>query len=346
MTPYLYPDEGPVAFRRDRDLGDVIRVSIEWMRETAGTWIPAVLAIAGPLYGVGSVLGGFASPASGVSVLAVLVNGIAGLFMSSVVFGIIRRYRVAETELSVGGVWEEAKEWIWPQVGFGMLTAFFVFLALLPFGVIFAVAGAEDASVLMIFGYGLALLVLAVFAAPYYILGLASRIIDEDSAVDAYRRAAGLVRSHRWLATGTSLVIYGMIYFIAGVFGGGLQALLMAIGGEVGVLAAIGSLLATAVLVPASVFGAVASVFLFETLVEREEGTQLDADIEAIRDEGAVASPRLPVVPPPPAPELEAPDTRGFAERLREDRPVDHDASSGSEPQRGGFRGGGFEDDA
>ena len=352
MDPYHYPDDGPIAFRRERDLGDVIRVTIEWMREMAGLWIPAVASIAGPLYLISAVVSSVVPLDSPVVGLTGIVDGIAGLMMTSVIFGILRLYRVGQTDLTIGGVWAEAKDWIWPQVGFGFLSAFLAFLLLIPFGIIFAVAGAAAGSPVLLVGLGLAVLVLVCFALPYYVLGLASRIFDEDSAIDGYKRAAGLIGAHRLLATGTTLVIFGIVYFIAAVLGGGVQALLLAFGVSP-VVMAIGTVGAVIVLVPASVFGSVASVFLFETLIEREEGTLLDDEIEAIR-EGAPEEPRQPVVPPPVEPKatLEAPDTRSFAERLRDDRraqdgeSTDPDASSTPSDERrgGGFRGGGFED--
>jgi len=353
MDPYHYPDDGPIQFRRERDLGDVIRAAIDWMRETAGIWIPAVAAIAGPLYVISAIVSAVVGPESPAFGLLGLVDGVAGLLMSSILFGIIRLYRVGETDVSIGAAWQEAKSWIWPQVGFGFLTAFFIFLLIIPFAIIVAVAGGENIAPLLMVGLGLAALVLLPFAAPYYALGLASRILDEDSAVDAYKRASGLISAHRWLATGTTLVIFGIVYFIIVVLGGGMGALLGAFGASP-VVIALTTVITTILIVPAGAFSNVAAMFLFEALVEREEGTLLDDEIEAIR-EGAPEEPRQPVVPPPVTTKatLEEPDTRSFADRLRDDAlakdsPSDSDASStrpdGS--QSGGFRGGGFEDDA
>lgn len=357
MDPYHYPDDGPIRFRRERDLGDVIRAAMMWMREMAGTWVFSVLAIVGPLYLISAIASALVGPDSPAIGLLGLVDGVAGLLMSSIIFGIVRLYRTGETELSLGVVWQEAKAWIWPQVGFGLLTAFIGFLLAIPFVIIVALAGGENIAPLMMVALGLAGLVLLAFAAPYYALGLASRILDEDSAVDAYKRASDLISAHRWLATGTTLVIFGMVYFVIAVFGGGIGGLLGAFGASP-VVIALATVVSTLLIVPAGVFSNVASMFLFEALVEREEGTLLDDEIEAIR-EGAPEEPRQPVVPPPltPSETLEAPDTRSFAERLRDDRApsddelandtsAEEDASStrsGRSP-RGGFRGGGFGD--
>ncbi|GAB5536514.1 MAG: hypothetical protein Rubg2KO_27630 [Rubricoccaceae bacterium] len=350
MDPYLYPDDGPIRFRRERDLGDVIRAAMVWMREMAGTWVFAVLVIAGPLYVLSAVISALVDPESPALGLLGLVDGIAGLLMSSILFGIVRLYRIGETELSIGAVWQEAKAWIWPQIGFGFLTAFFGFLLVIPFVIIVALGGGENISPLLMVGLGLAGLVLLAFAAPYYALGLASRILDEDSAVDAYKRASGLISAHRWLATGTTLVIFGVVYFIIAVFGGGIGALLGAFGASP-VVIALATVVSTILIVPAGAFSNVASMFLFEALVEREEGTLLDDEIDAIR-EGAPKTPRQPVVPPP-LPDraiLEEPDTRSFAERLRDDRQDDELAADTSADQDAsstrpsGFRGGGFGD--
>ncbi|MEO0558999.1 MAG: hypothetical protein AAF170_12530 [Bacteroidota bacterium] len=353
MDPYLYPDDGPIRFRRERDLGDVIRAAMVWMRETAGTWVFAVLVIVGPLYVISAIASALAGPENPAIGFLGLLDGIAGLLMSSIVFGIIRLYRTGQTELSLGEVWQEARAWIWPQIGFGFMTAFIGFLLVIPFVVIVALSGGENMAPLMMVALGLAGLVLLAFAAPYYALALASRILDEDSAIDAYRRAAGLISAHRWMATGTTLVIFGIVYFIIVVFAGGIGAL-MGVFGASPVVIALATVVSTFLIVPAGAFSNVASVFLFEALVEREEGTLLDDEIEAIR-EGAPSEPRQPVVPPPVAAPLEAPDTRSFAERLRDDRASSADdpasdppeGASSSRPEsspRSGFRGGGFGD--
>lgn len=352
MTPYLYPDEGPIAFRRDRDLGGVIRATLQWMREMAGVWIPAIAAIAGPFYLLSAIASSFVNPESGGLGLLGLVDGAAGLLMSATTFGIVRQYRVAQSEVPLGTAWEEAKAWFWPLFGFGFVTALFAIALVIPFGVILALTGGEDAPVGVWIALGLAGLVAMILAAPYYTVGLASRIFDEDNAVDAYRRGAGLVAAHRGFATGTVIVVFGMVYFIIAVLGAGVVELLRVFAPSP-ILLAIGSVVSLVALVPAGVFGNVASVFLFETLVEREEGTLLDAEIDAIRDDHPAEVPRTAVVPPPRDLELEAPDTRSFADRLRDDQAANDDASSrsgsGSQeslPQRGGFRGGGFEDGA
>lgn len=351
MDPYHYPDDGPIAFRQERDLGDVIRVTLQWMREMAGVWIPAIAAIAGPLYLISAIASALVGGNSSAIGLIGLVEGLAGLLMSGAIFGIVRRYRVGEVEASIGDVWEEAKAWVGPLFGFGLVSLLFAVLILIPFSVVIVLAGGEDAPVGLWIAAALTGLAVAILAAPYYNIGLASRVFDEDGAVDAYRRAASLIRPHRAFATGTVVVVFGMVYFIAIVLAGGLQEILVAFGASP-VVVALGTILSLLAVVPAAVFGSVASVFLFETLVEREEGTLLDAEIAAIRD-GATDESRQPVGLPLREVGVgpEAPDTRSFAERLRDRPPADdgstddaqEDASS-SRPS--GFRGGGFEDTA
>ena len=176
------------------------------------------------------------------------------------------------------------------------------------------------------------LLILGIVAAPYYALGLVSRIFDEDGAVDAYKRASGLIKPHRGLATGTTFVVFGMVYFIAIIIGGGLGALLLSLGVS-SVLQALGTIVTVLVIAPAGLFGSVASTFLYESLVEREEGTLLDAEIAAIRDGIEAPEPDRPV--PAPVASGEAPDTRSFAQRQLDARRARDGESA---PRRAGRR--------
>ena len=349
MEPYHYPDDGPTAFRREHDLGDVIREAIGWMRETAGVWIPALAAIGGPLYLISALLGAFASSASG---LSGILDAIAGLLTSAAGFAILRLYRIGVVAPSVGEVWDEAKAWVGPLFLFGLVTVLFAFIALVPFGIVAAVVGTAAPSGALIVVFGLLVLVLAVAAAPYYALGIVSRVFDEDGAVDAYKRASSLISPHRGLATGTTFVVFGMVYFVVFVIAGAFGAALVGLGVS-GVLQALGTIVTVLVIAPAGLFGSAASTFLFESLVERQEGTLLDAEIAAIRDGVEAPEPARPV-PAPVAPQPEAPDTRSFAQRQLDARRAREDESSSAElgndgagpdsaSERSGFRGGGFD---
>ena len=342
MDPYHYPDDGPIAFRREHDLGDVIREAIGWMRETVGVWVPALVAIGGPLYLASALLTTFAGSAAG---LSGILDAIAGLLTSAAGFALLRLYRVGVVAPSVGEVWDEAKAWVGPLFSFGLVTVLFAIVALIPFGIVAAIVGAGTPSAGLIVVLGLLMLILAIATAPYYALGIVSRVFDEDGAVDAYKRASGLISAHRWLATGTTFVVFAMVYFIILVVAGAFGAALVGLG-ESGVLQALGTILTVLVIAPVGLFGSVASTFLFESLVEREEGTLLDAEIAAIRDGVEAPEPERPA-PAPVVPPREAPDTRSFAQRqldaqrARDDEtPPDEDRDDATD--RGGFRGGGF----
>ena len=358
MDPYHYPDDGPIAFRREHDLGDVIREAIGWMRETAGVWISALVAISGPLYLVSALLTAFAFDGSAV-VLATILDVIAGLLTSAAGFAILRLYRIGVVAPSIGEVWDESKAWVVPLILFWLVTVLFTLVAMIPFGIVFTIVSVTVGAVLPSTGaivvMGVLMVVAAIAAMPYYALGIVSRVFDEDGAFDAYKRAAGLIASHRALATGTTFVVFAMVYFlvliVAGAFGGMLIGL-----GESGVLQALGGIVTVLLISPAGLFGSVASTFLFESLVEREEGTLLDAEIAAIRDGVEAPEPERPV-PAPVALPREMPDTRSFAQRqldarrARDGEDTSDEAPSDAQPdapgrddapERGGFRGGGF----
>ena len=339
MDPYHFPDEGPVAFRQERDLGDVVRAAIEWTRDMAPVWIPALVAIAGPLYLASAVITVVAG-VDGAMFGSFLDLG-AGLLSSAAIFGILRRYREGAPDVTVGEAWEEAKAWAGPLFVFGLVTAGLAILLIIPFGLVAAALGIAATSPVAIAVVGLLFLVVGVLLAPYYALGVVSRVFDEDASLDAYKRAARLIAPHRGFATGTVFVVYGVMYFVVFAIAAALAAALEVLGSSP-LVEAVVSLFSLAALVPATVFGTVASTFLFESLVEREEGTLLDAEIEAIREEPA---PALPEAPPP----AHGPDTRGFAERLRDGAEPSPAAPSDSDdegPRPGGFRGGGFGDRA
>ena len=334
VTPYHFPDDGAVRFRRERDLGDVINASVRFCRETWRAWLPALALIAGPLYVVGGALQGAGLGGQGVGSF---VNAAAGFLVAAGTFGYVRLYRTGGADAETAEVWDETKGLLGAVFGFNVGSFLVLLLLLVPVlllaGVGIAASGVSTASAVV--GGGIALVAIAVVVLvlyPYYAAGLACRALDEDAFSDAVRRVHGLIREARGFAVGTALVLLFIVGFVSVVVGGTVGGL-VAFGtefGEVTVLGGVLTGLASVVLIPFSVFYYVASAFLYDALVARVEGTEVGEGIEAIAQEtrlgGAVAPaapPRPDAAPPRPAPEPTRPDD---------------DAGGGA----GGFRGGGF----
>ena len=331
IEPYRFPDDGEIRFRRERDLGDVINASVRFCRETWRAWLPALAFIAGPLYVLGGAL---QSMGEGGAALGGIANGVAGLFVAAGAFGYVRLYREGVEGAETADVWDETKGLVWPVVGFGFGTLGALLLLALPVAFVAGVAGAAGGAVAAgavgVLG-GLALVALLVALYPYYLAGLAARLLDEDSFLDAVRRVHGLIREQWGFAIGTALVLLFIVGFGSVVIGGAAGALAFAAGGgvegAVPLWAGVVTGLASLVLVPVSMFSNVASAFLYESLSARAEGTEIGEGIEAIAAATGLGG-AAPPEPPRPAPE---PPRPGAAES--DDRP---------EGGAGGFRGGGF----
>ena len=332
VTPYRFPDDGEIRFRRERDLGDVVNASVRFCRETWRAWLPALALIAGPLYVVGGALQGAGLGGQG---LGSIVNAAAGLLVAAGAFGYVRLYRQGEGGAETADVWDQAKGLFWPVFAFSFGCGLIAGLVVLPVLLLFAfgfAAGGVGVGGAFVAG-GLALVVIAgVFAvlSPYYIAGLAARTLDEDAFSDALRRVHGLVKEDRGFAVGTSLVLLFVVGFVSVAIGGTVGAV-VAFGtefGEVTVGGGVLSGLASVVLIPFSVFFYVASAFLYDALVARVEGIEIGEGIEALAQETRLGGAEAPAAPPRP----------DAAEPPRAELPRPDDDSAGA----GGFRGGGF----
>ena len=350
MEPYHYPDAGPIAFRKERDMGQVIGDALSLTVQTIGEWGPAVLLFAGPFHVLAAVADGLAGGGAAIGSLGSMAGA---MLVTATVFAYIRMYRDPDAEpVTVEALWARTTPLIGPV--FGISLVFGIALAILIVPAALASASALEAGEVPTAGMilGILALVALVLLLPYFVVSLPSRLLDTDDLSDAFARARALIRPHRGFATVTSLLIYLLLGFITMVLGGSLGALLGLLGASP-IVEALATTALILVLLPATVFSNVASVLLFETLVEREEGTLLDAEIEAIRDSVPDDEARQPVVPSPmpPSAARDAPDTRSFAERLRDDRrpsgdelATDDSADDASSPRPTGFRGGGFGD--
>ena len=334
IDPYRFPDDGEIRFRRERDLGDVINASVRFCRDTWRAWLPALALIAGPLYVIG---GAFQSMGTGGEVLGGVANGVAGLLVSAGAFGYVRLYRGGAEGAETADVWDETKGLVWPMIAFGFGTVGALLLLALPVALLAGIAGAAGgavaAGVVGVLG-GLAIVLLLVALYPYYLAGLAARLLDEDSFLDAIRRVHRLIREELGFAIGTALVLLFIVGFGSLAIGGVASALALSAGGGIGgaipLWAGVMTGLASLVLVPVAMFSNVASAFLYESLSARVEGTEIGEGIEAIAAAtglGGAETARAPE-PPRPAPEPSRP------EPPRSDDPPEGGA--------GGFRGGGF----
>ena len=328
IEPYRFPDDGPLRFRRERDLGDVINASVRFCRETWREWLPALVLIAGPLYVVGGALG---SEGVGGQALGGFVNGAAGLLVAAGAFGYVRLYRLGAERVETADVWEETKGLFWPTLAFAFGCAGVLLVLLLPVLLLAALAGGAGgvvaAGAVGVVGV-LVLLAALVVLYPYYLAGFAARLLDEDSFADAVRRVHRLIREERGFALGTALVLLFITMFASFVVGGTVSAFALSVGGADGSVplwAGVLTGLASVAVLPFSVFSNVAGAFLYESLGARVDGTEVGEGIEAIaRATGLGGAEPTPAAPP--------------AGRPAPDEPAADDPGGGA----GGFRGGGF----
>ena len=329
IEPYRFPDDGPLRFRRERDLGDVINASVRFCRGTWREWLPALVLIAGPLYVIGGALG---SEGVGGQTLGGFVNGAAGLLVSAGSFGYVRLYRGGAERVETADVWEETKGLFWPTLGFAFGCAGVLLVLLVPVLLLAAAAGGVGgvaaAGVVGVVG-ALAFVALLFVLYPYYLAGFAARLLDEDSFGDAVRRVHRLIREERGFAVGTAVVLLFITAFASFVVGGTVSALAFSAGGADGSIplwAGVLTGLASVAVLPFAVFSNVAAAFLYESLGARVDGTEVGEGIEAIARAAGLGGAEAAPEPPRPAP---APGET--------DGPAD-DGPGGA----GGFRGGGF----
>ncbi|MDT0630412.1 hypothetical protein [Rubrivirga litoralis] len=337
ISPYRFPDDGPIRFRRERDLGDVINASVRFCRETWREWLPALALIAGPLYVIGGALESFAPGWGSV------VSASAGLLVAAGAFGYVRLYREGAEAVETADVWDEAKGLFWPTFTFTLCCGGVFLLLMLPVLILAGLAGAGGgvaaAATVGVVGV-LVLLAALLVLYPYYLAGQAARLLDEDAFSDAVRRVHGLIREERGFALGTSVVLLFIVglgtFVIAGMVAG--LTFPYALEGSVPLWAGVLTGLASLVVLPFSVFYYVASAFLYESLSARVEGTELGEGIEAIAAATGLGGAGGAARSEPPRPDLAHPEPP-----RPDDAPADDASPDDGPPGRaGGFRGGGF----
>jgi hypothetical protein len=330
------PDVGTIRFFRDRDMGQVIRITFRFLAEHLREIGGGIATIAGPAYLMVAVFGAFADPNNPGHQMAVSFAGILpGLLLTGSVLGYVRLYRQGlEGSITVPDLWEEAKLWILPILGYQMLVGLAVVLVLaLILGV--GISGGTATTIVA----GLVVLAGAVWVMPIVLVGLIVKVVEEEGTIDSVMRAVELVRSRRGVAYGASIVLALMMVFLFIVIGGMAGSVLFfATDPENPSPLALGlsSALSYAVVMVGSTIYTLASAFLHGALVESVEGTTLMDEIsdlasgEPVHREPAF---REPVAEPDEVmqvdPSVPAPTS-----------PVETDSS---EPLRTGFRGGGFD---
>ncbi|NNF59014.1 MAG: hypothetical protein HKN04_12335 [Rhodothermaceae bacterium] len=346
-------DQGALRFRRVRDLGGVINVTFRFLSETWRELGMGLLVIVGPvavlaalasvvlqnqmlgtMAGLGQVdpndpfalFGQFFTPAY----FAVLLFGfLAPLLVTAVTLAYVRLYRAGEAgAITPGFLWAETRTTLGPVltttlalVGLGILS---IVVALIP-----------------------CLGLLAGFAFWIYLVPIVSllyvvRTLEGDGLAEGVRRVRSLIEG-RWAPSFGTVFVAGVIVFIIAMvfsipssmvsFGWTMNTLSgEPPGSGTRVLMAVGAVLGTFVYAT-YVIPVLAAAFLYGSLAERAESTELHAAVEAI---GLTPRPEDTVMDPP----LRAqPDDDAS---LSSWRPSSDDAPPSSSS---GFRGGGFDED-
>jgi hypothetical protein len=338
MTPSFsasQPDAGAFRFLRERDMGQILRVTFRLLAEHGRELGGGVAAIAGPAYLITAVFSAIADPNDvGQQMTVSLVGVLPGLLLTVAVLGYVRLYRQGLAgQIAVADLWEEAKPLMMPVLGYQLLLAVGAVVlaaALIALGTAGGTGGIILAGVLVL-GLGL-------WAMPRFLIGLVVRGIEEEGTFDAVARAHALVKERPGIAYGTTYLLIGIIMFLAIILGG-------AVGGIVLVMTdprnpsplalGLSSLLTFAVLMVASTIYTLASAFLHGALVESVEGTTLLDDLDALASGHA-----------PPAPVEAHAEPQPFAPPASAAAPAETPADDAAPPAEApprGFRGGGFE---
>ncbi len=337
-------DLGTIRFREERDVGDIINTTFRFLRDNLREIAAGMLYIVGPIALLAAVLsffvqsqmqaltfeftnpganpfdilGSIFTPAYLVYIGLLLV---VQFLVTAVVLGYVRLYREGYAGgITPGVLWAEASHHIWPILALSLLVGLFLMLSVLVW--IVPCLGA------------LVWLAAFVYLSPSLSMATVSRVLDEDSAMDALKRPYELVKGQWGMSFGVmaialvAFMVFAMVLSVPGAIAGFGSAMGTLTGDNPGggsrVLLAVGSVLSTLTYLGYTI-PLVAGSFLYFNLIERKEGVGLFSEIDRI--DAAPTALDDPV-------ELE---TRGEREPLD-----DGLANQGFENR--GFRGGGFGD--
>lgn len=339
-------DAGPIRFRRERDLGDVINVTFRFLRDNARELGRGLLVIAGPVALLAAILSTWAQlqmetalaepydpgdPAAlfgseayvmGMAVTLLVVVAMQ-LLIQSIVLGYVERYRRGEA-----GALPPAELWEATKAAFGPVFSTMAITAALLFALFFVVSLVTALVPLLGLLAALAMMALAVYLVPILSLLYVERVAEGDGFWEGAEVTRGLVRGHWWLTFGLVVVVAlivlavsvvlaipGMVVQAAFGFntldgGGGVSVVALAVTSLFGVL-----------VYAAYAIPIVAAAFQYFNLVERKEGTGLLARVAALGG------------PPPTEPEGDEASWRPS------------EGTGGETAVGRGFRGGGFREE-
>lgn len=355
-------DAGAIRFQRVRDLGGVINVTFQFLRENLREYGRVLLVLLGPVVLVAALasyvaqvnmaealvvmpgengapadpfvpLAGLFTPAYGLTILLALL---AQILLATLTYGYIDLYRRGEAgAITPGRVWEEARHLMAPFLGYGFLFGTLIALSVLIW--IVPCLGT------------LAWLAGFIYFWPILVLVFVARATDREDLRGSWERARSLIKGRWWptfgvlFVAGVILVIVNLVLSLPGAiagFGIGLNSLSPAPSSSVDRgLFAIGALLSTLMYAAYPIY-LVAAAFQYGSLVEQEEGTALSAGLDALAG-------RAEAAPAAPARRFRPEADEGFGTWRTEppvsERPPSEPSASG---HPSGFRGGGFDDDA
>ena len=350
--PELFPDAGPIRFRKHRDAGSVLNATLVFVRENARELLTSYLAIVAPIAaaaGLASVLtlsrvgNVFSDPEAILDdpfavfgptyFVGVALGVLTSVVAQAAAGGYVRLYRRGEAGgITPGVLWEEARDLILPLLGLTLaVAAGFILTALV--------------NVVPCLG-SLAWLGFLIWVFPTVSVTVAVRVLEAPSLGEAWARARTLVKGSWAFAAGALLLAVLVLVLLSVAVGvlTGLVGILLGAGVGFDALEApvqvttAGAVLQTVAQVLSYVLYLVpflAVYFVHGRLVEELDGAALDDDLDTLAGFDA---------PPPAAapPLTSTPPAAGDAPRR--DRPDDapRDSDPGGTPG-GGFRGGGFD---
>ena len=348
--PDAFPDRGAVRFRQMRDVGDVINATIAVIRQNARELLRSYVAVVAPValasgiaaalyfYQIGDLM---ADPTAlesdpfamfnGAYVGILLFGTLGGALTLASAAGYVRLYREGRAgEITAGMVWEEARDLLFPFLGYSLLYG----LVLLLSGVI---------AIVPCLG-ALAWIAFIVWSMPYFAVTLAARALDEPTLVSAWARARDLVKGS-WGFSFLALLLAGLVFYVVILVVSIPLYIVMVVlminsveSDPTAVFSTMGAIFAPLQVVAYAgyLIPLLAVFFVHGRLTEELDGTGLYADLDDLAGLGTdaddLAGFDAPPAPPPPS---STPPARGPVDESSDDTPEDERPS-------GGFRGGGF----